>query len=114
MFISEINMNTNTYFAITRSLIYVMKLVIIFGIKMCQKLSIFLTVSSQKEPKSPGSDEVVIFYSINTSQILSYQVWTERKLIIDKHITREYQNAQTTNNPDFSAKRYMAYIYRMF
>jgi hypothetical protein len=41
MFISEINMNTSTYIAITRSLIYVMELLIIFKIKIYQELPFF-------------------------------------------------------------------------
>jgi len=38
MFISENNMNTSTYFVSTISLIYAMKLIIAFGIKIYQKL----------------------------------------------------------------------------
>jgi len=38
MFISEI---TNTYIAITRSLIYVMELLMIFKIKIYRKLPVF-------------------------------------------------------------------------
>ena len=41
IFISENNMNTSTYFVHTISLIYAMKLIIIFGIKIYQKLPIF-------------------------------------------------------------------------
>ena len=37
-------MNTSTYFVSTISLIYVMKLIITFGIKIYQKLPIFLTI----------------------------------------------------------------------
>src|SRR6185312_4122196 len=37
-------MNTSTYFVITISLIYAMKLIITFGIKIYQKLPIFLTI----------------------------------------------------------------------
>ena len=44
MFISENNMNTSTYFVSTISLIYAMKLIIAFGIKIYQKLPIFLTI----------------------------------------------------------------------
>ena len=43
MFISENNMNTNTYFVHTISLIYAIKLIIIFGIKIYQKFPSFLT-----------------------------------------------------------------------
>ena len=43
MFISENNMNTSTYFS-TISLIYAMKLIIAFGIKIYRKLPIFLTI----------------------------------------------------------------------
>ena len=44
-FISENNMNTSTHFVRTTSLIYVMKLIIIFGIKIYQKFPSYLTVS---------------------------------------------------------------------
>ena len=37
MFISENNMNTSTYFVSTISLIYAMKLIIAFGIKIYRK-----------------------------------------------------------------------------
>ena len=43
MLISENNLNTSTYFVHTLSLIYVMKLLVIFGIKIYQKLSSYLT-----------------------------------------------------------------------
>ena len=43
MLISENNMNTSTYFVHTISLIYTMKLIIIFGIKIYQKLPTYLT-----------------------------------------------------------------------
>ena len=46
MFISENNMNKSTYFISTISLIYVMKLIIAFEIKIYRKLTIFLTTSS--------------------------------------------------------------------
>ena len=45
MLISENNMNTSIYFVRTISLIYVMKLIIIFGIKIYQKFPSYLTVS---------------------------------------------------------------------
>ena len=41
---SEINMNTSTYFVITGSLSHVMELLIIFGIKIYQKLPSSLTI----------------------------------------------------------------------
>ena len=44
MFISENNMNTSTYFVSTISLIYAMKLIIAFGIKIYRKLPRFLTI----------------------------------------------------------------------
>jgi len=50
MFINEISMNTSTYLFFAKSLIYVMKLTIIFGIKMYQKLPIFVIMSSRKYP----------------------------------------------------------------
>lgn len=43
MFFSEINMNTSTYFVTTGSLSYVMKLLIIFDIKIYRNLPIFVT-----------------------------------------------------------------------
>jgi hypothetical protein len=43
MLISENNMNTCTYLLNTLSLIYVMKLLVIFGIKIYRKLPRFLT-----------------------------------------------------------------------
>ena len=43
MFVSENNMNTSTYFVSTILLIYAMKLIIAFEIKIYQKLTIFLT-----------------------------------------------------------------------
>ena len=43
MFISENNINTSTYFVHTLSLFYAMKLLVIFGIKIYQKLPRFLT-----------------------------------------------------------------------
>ena len=46
MLFSENNMNTSTYFVITISLIYAMKLIITFGIKIYRKLPIFLTIMS--------------------------------------------------------------------
>ena len=46
MLISENNMNKSTYFVHTLSLIYVMNLVVIFGIKIYQKLPRSLTVWS--------------------------------------------------------------------
>ena len=46
MLISKNNMNTSTYFVHTLSLIYVMKLLVIFGIKIYQKLPSYLTESS--------------------------------------------------------------------
>ena len=44
MLISENNMNTITYFVDTLSLIYVVNLVVIFGIKIYQKLPRSLTI----------------------------------------------------------------------
>src|SRR6185437_5605837 len=44
MLISENNMNTSTYFVHTLSLFYVMKLLVIFGIKIYQKLPSSLTI----------------------------------------------------------------------
>ena len=44
IFISENNMNISTYFVHTISLIYAMKLIIAFGIKIYRKLPIFLTI----------------------------------------------------------------------
>ena len=41
--ISENNMNTRTYFVHILSLFYAMKLLVIFGIKIYQKLPSFLT-----------------------------------------------------------------------
>jgi hypothetical protein len=43
MLISENNMNTCTYLVYTLSLIYIMKLLVIFGIKIYQKLPRCLT-----------------------------------------------------------------------
>ena len=43
MLISENNMNTSTYFFHTLSLFYAMKLLVIFGIKIYQKLPSCLT-----------------------------------------------------------------------
>jgi hypothetical protein len=43
MLISENNMNTCTYIVHTLSLIYIMKLILIFGIKIYRKLPRFLT-----------------------------------------------------------------------
>ena len=43
MLISENNMNTSTYFVHTLSLFYAIKLLVIFGIKIYQKLPRFLT-----------------------------------------------------------------------
>ena len=43
MLISENNMNTCTYFIHTLSFIYIMKLILIFGIKIYRKLSRYLT-----------------------------------------------------------------------
>ena len=44
MFISENNMNMSTYFVHTLSLFYVMKLLVIFEIKIYRKLPSFLTI----------------------------------------------------------------------
>ena len=44
MVISENNMNMSAYFVSTISLIYAMKLIIIFGIKIYQKLPSLLTI----------------------------------------------------------------------
>ena len=44
MFNSDNNMNTSTLFVRTTSLIYAMKLIIIFGIKIFQKWPSFLTI----------------------------------------------------------------------
>ena len=44
MLISENNMNTSTYFIHTLSLIYAMKLLVIFGIKIYRKLPSYLTI----------------------------------------------------------------------
>ena len=44
MLISENNMNTSTYFVHTLSLIYAMNLLVIFGIKIYQKLPSFLII----------------------------------------------------------------------
>jgi len=44
MLFSENNMNTSTYFVITILLIYAMKLITTFDIKIYQKLPIFLTI----------------------------------------------------------------------
>ena len=44
MVISENNTNTSAYFVSTISLIYAMKLIIIFGIKIYQKLPSLLTI----------------------------------------------------------------------
>ena len=41
-------MNTSTYFVHTISLLYVMKLLIIFGIKIYQKLLSFLTIQKSE------------------------------------------------------------------
>ena len=47
MFIRENNMNTSTYFVSTISLIYAMKLIIAFGIKIYQKLPCYLTYMNE-------------------------------------------------------------------
>ena len=44
IFISENNMNTSTYFVSTISLIYAMKLIIAFEIKIYRKLLSYLTI----------------------------------------------------------------------
>ena len=46
IFISENNLNTRTYLIRTTPLIYTMKLIIIFEIKIYQKLPSYLTESS--------------------------------------------------------------------
>jgi hypothetical protein len=54
--ISENNMNTCTYLVHTLSLIYIMKLLVIFGIKIYRKLPSFLTSDSHycsSEPTNP-------------------------------------------------------------
>jgi len=60
MFISEISMNTSTYFVFAKSLIYVMKLITIFGIKLYQKLAILLTMSSRKYPSRESKTHKLI------------------------------------------------------
>jgi hypothetical protein len=59
MLISENNMNTSTYIVHTLSLIYIMKLILIFGIKIYQKLPSYLTALSL-EPSSPCSLTIVV------------------------------------------------------
>jgi hypothetical protein len=44
MLISENNMNTSTYHVFTKSLIYVMKILLIFGIKIYRNMPICLTI----------------------------------------------------------------------
>ena len=53
MFISENNMNMSTYFVSTISLIYAMKLIIIFRIKIYQKFTTYLT--KQAARYGPGT-----------------------------------------------------------
>ena len=48
MLISENNMNTSTYFVHTLSLFYVMKLLVIFGIKIYQKMPSSLTIQKSE------------------------------------------------------------------
>jgi hypothetical protein len=48
MLISKNNMNTCTYLIHTLSLIYIMKLLVIFGIKIYQKLPSCLTMDSEE------------------------------------------------------------------
>jgi len=54
MLISENNMNTSTYFVHTLSLFYAMKLLVIFGIKIYQKLPSYLTDSSKQNLLVPN------------------------------------------------------------
>ena len=54
MLICENNMNTGTYFVHTLSLIYAMKLLVIFGIKIYQKLPRYLT---ENESEDNGDSE---------------------------------------------------------
>ena len=49
MFISENNMNTSIFFVHTLSLFYAIKLLVIFGIKIYQKLPSFLTMGSEMD-----------------------------------------------------------------
>jgi hypothetical protein len=53
MLISENNMNTCTYYVHTLSLIYIMKLILIFGIKIYQKLPRYLTVNARGRAGAP-------------------------------------------------------------
>jgi hypothetical protein len=46
MLVSGINMNTNTYFVVTRSLICILELLLIFEIKICWNLPKYITTST--------------------------------------------------------------------
>ena len=81
MFISEINMNTSTYFVITGSLSYVMKWLIIFGIKIYLNVPIFLTI---QKPDRVNRLSVASFAATTKPPPFygsNYKRWRERLIL---------------------------------
>src|SRR6185295_7165158 len=81
MLISENNMNTCTYLVHTLSLIYIMKLILIFGIKIYRKLPRYLTI---QKPNCVNRLSVSSFAaSIKPSPFdgSNYKRWQERLIL---------------------------------
>jgi len=74
-------MNTSTYFVHTISLIYAMKLIIIFGIKIYRKLPRFLTIQKPNYVNSLSVSSFVATIKPPPFDGSNYKRWRERLIL---------------------------------
>ena len=81
MLISENNMNTCTYLVHTLSLIYIMKLILIFGIKIYRKLPRYLTIQKPNCVNRLSVSSFVASIKPPPFDGSNYKCWQERLIL---------------------------------
>ena len=81
MFISENNMNTNTYFVHTLSLFYAMKLLVTFGIKIYRKLPSCLTIQKPDHVNKLSVSSFAATIKPPPFDGSNYKRWQERLIL---------------------------------